>query len=137
MLRDTSFLGDISSEIKNIQDTIPPNQEKENPTGTIYRPDVFLQTHKVTPDDNHSSSKSLAPAKLALEAYDKDPSAQKCLGTNDVTKFLASEFMKAKLQEEKQKNKAFKAQLDTERQKNTLEYMIGSLIALISRTLGS
>ncbi|KAI3912214.1 hypothetical protein MKW98_012025 [Papaver atlanticum] len=97
------------------------SKEKESPTGAIYRPDVFLQTHKVTPDDNPSSSKSLAAAKLALvkEAYDKDPSAQKCLGTDDVTKiFLASEFMKAKLQEEKKKNEALKAQLDAQRQKN-------------------
>ncbi|KAI3953682.1 hypothetical protein MKW98_017506 [Papaver atlanticum] len=122
--------------------------EKESPTGEIYRPDVFLKTHKVTPDDNPSSSKSLAAAKLALvqEEYDKDPSAQKCLGTDTVTKifgadrkgyirgmgagvsksqFLSSEFMKARLQEEKhnvlkekQKNEAFKAQLDAERQKN-------------------
>ncbi|RZC87626.1 hypothetical protein C5167_036165 [Papaver somniferum] len=95
--------------------------EKENPTDVISRTDVLLQTHKITPDDNPSSSKSPTAAKLALvkEAYDKDPSARKCLGTDDVTKifgadrkgyicgtgagvsksqFLASEFMKAKLQ---------------------------------------
>ncbi|XP_026450942.1 uncharacterized protein LOC113351100 [Papaver somniferum] len=122
--------------------------EKESPTGEIYRPDVFLKTHKVTPYDNPSSYKSLAAAKLALvkEEYDKNPSAQKCLGTDAVTKifgadrkgyirgmgagvsksqFLASEFMNARLQEEKhnvlkekQKNEALKAQLDAERQKN-------------------
>ncbi|XP_026382805.1 uncharacterized protein LOC113278088 [Papaver somniferum] len=100
-----------------------------------------MKTHKVTPYDNPSSSKSLAAAKLALvqEEYDKNPSAQKCLGTDAVTKgyirgmgagvsksqFLASEFMNARLQEEKhnvlkekQKNEALKAQLDAERQKN-------------------
>ncbi|XP_026450289.1 uncharacterized protein LOC113350382 [Papaver somniferum] len=83
-----------------------------------------MKTYKVTPDDNPSSSKSLAAAKLAFvkEAYDKDPSTQKYLGTDVVFKifgadrkryvrgmgagvsksqFLASEFMKAKLQEEK------------------------------------
>ncbi|KAI3895847.1 hypothetical protein MKW98_025638 [Papaver atlanticum] len=97
--------------------------EKESPTGEIYRTDVFLKTHKVTPDDNPSYSKSLAAAKLALvkEEYDKDPSAQKCLGTDAVTKFLASEFMKARLQEEKhnvlKENNAL-TQLDAERQKN-------------------
>ncbi|RZC81843.1 hypothetical protein C5167_044416 [Papaver somniferum] len=64
--------------------------EKESPTGEIYRPDVFLKTYKVTPYDNPSSSKSLAAAKLALvqEEYDKNPSAQKCSGTDDVTKSL-------------------------------------------------
>ncbi|XP_026436414.1 uncharacterized protein LOC113334352 [Papaver somniferum] len=40
--------------------------EKESPTGEIYRPYVFVKTHKVTPDDNPSSSKSLAAATLAL-----------------------------------------------------------------------
>ncbi|RZC55902.1 hypothetical protein C5167_014751 [Papaver somniferum] len=136
--------------------------EKESPTGQIYRPDVFLKTHRATPDDDPSSSKSQAAAKLASssifilfididdelvkEAYDKDPSAQKCLGTDAVTEiygtdqkgyirgmgagisksqFLAAEFMKAKLLEVRnelrkvrKKNEALKAQLDAERQKN-------------------
>ncbi|RZC84682.1 hypothetical protein C5167_047459 [Papaver somniferum] len=43
---------------------------------------------------------------LVKEAYDKDPLAQKCLSTDADTKvsksqFLALEFMRAKLQEEK------------------------------------
>ncbi|RZC67808.1 hypothetical protein C5167_011497 [Papaver somniferum] len=95
--------------------------EKESPTGEIYRTDVFVKTHKVTPDDNPSSSKSLAAATLVSigeEEYDKDPLAQKCLGTDAVTKFLAVKFMKTRLQKEKQKAEALKAQLDVERQKN-------------------
>ncbi|KAI3995719.1 hypothetical protein MKX01_020792 [Papaver californicum] len=61
--------------------------EMKSPTGEIYRPSIFLETHKFTPDDNPSSSKSLAAAKVALvkEAYDKDPLAQKCLATDVVT----------------------------------------------------
>ncbi|XP_026397779.1 uncharacterized protein LOC113293326 [Papaver somniferum] len=108
-----------------------------------------MKTHRATPDDDPLSSKSQAAAKLALvkEAYDKNPSAQKCLGTDVVTEiyvadkkgylrgmgagisksqFLAAEFMKAKLQEvrnklrkEMQKNEALKAQLDAERHKNS------------------
>ncbi|XP_026418990.1 uncharacterized protein LOC113314408 [Papaver somniferum] len=123
--------------------------EKESPIGQIYWPDVFLKTHRPTPDDDPSSSKSQAAAKLALmkEAYDKNPSTQKCLGTDAVTEiygadqmgyirgmgagisksqFLAAEFMKDKLQEvrnklrkEMQKNEALKAQLDAERQQNS------------------
>ncbi|RZC63750.1 hypothetical protein C5167_025533 [Papaver somniferum] len=107
-----------------------------------------MKTHRATPDDDPSSSKSQAATKLALvkETYDKNPSAQKCLGTDAVTEiygvdqkgylrgmgagisksqFLAAEFMKDKLQEvrnklrkEMKKNEALKAQLDAERQKN-------------------
>ncbi|XP_026459401.1 uncharacterized protein LOC113360066 [Papaver somniferum] len=68
--------------------------EKESPTGQIYRPDVFLKTHRATPDDDPSSSKSQAAAKLALvkETYDKDPSAQKCLGTDAVIQ-VSGEFV--------------------------------------------
>ncbi|KAI3835833.1 hypothetical protein MKW92_019698 [Papaver armeniacum] len=67
--------------------------EKESPTGQIYRPDVFLKTHRATPDDDPSSFKSQKIAKLALvkEAYDKDPSAQKCLGTDAVTEIYGTD----------------------------------------------
>ncbi|RZC72765.1 hypothetical protein C5167_048246 [Papaver somniferum] len=69
-------------------------QEKKSPTGQMYRPDVFLKTHRASPDDDPSSSKSQEAAKLALvkEAYDKDPSAQKCLGTDAVTE-ASGEFV--------------------------------------------
>ncbi|KAI3905038.1 hypothetical protein MKX01_017284 [Papaver californicum] len=84
---------------------------------------------------------------LVKEAYDKDPSAQKFFGTDDVTmifgadrkgyirgmgagvsktQLIATAFMNAKVQEEKdnvrkekQKNKALKAQLDAERQRSS------------------
>ncbi|KAI3954964.1 hypothetical protein MKW98_004967 [Papaver atlanticum] len=93
--------------------------EKESPTGQIYRPDVFLKTHRATPDDDPSSSKSQAAAKLALvkETYDKVPSAQKCLGTDAVTKARLQEE-KHNVLKQKQKNEALKAQLDAERQEN-------------------
>ncbi|XP_026454336.1 uncharacterized protein LOC113357905 isoform X7 [Papaver somniferum] len=67
--------------------------EKESPTGAIYKPDVFLETHSVTPDDNPSSSKSLAAEKLVQEE-------------------------KHNLRREKHKNEALKAEVDAERQKN-------------------
>ncbi|XP_026381050.1 uncharacterized protein LOC113275720 [Papaver somniferum] len=69
--------------------------EKEIPTGAIYNPDVCLKTHRVTPDDNPSSSKSLAAAELVKVQEEKH-----------------------NLRKEKQKNEALKAQLDAERQKN-------------------
>ncbi|XP_026390135.1 uncharacterized protein LOC113285470 isoform X2 [Papaver somniferum] len=128
MLKDLSFGG--LSEIKN-------SEEKESPTGEIYRPDVFLKTHKVTPDDNTSSSKSMAAAKLALvkEEYDKDPSAQKCLGTDAVTKVARREAQCAERESEKRSFEKHSWMLKD--RKTTLEYMIRSLIALVSRILGS
>ncbi|XP_026454333.1 uncharacterized protein LOC113357905 isoform X4 [Papaver somniferum] len=77
--------------------------EKESPTGAIYKPDVFLETHSVTPDDNPSSSKSLAAEKLVQEE-------------------------KHNLRREKHKNEALKAEVDAERQKNktTVHYQISN-----------
>ncbi|XP_026390134.1 uncharacterized protein LOC113285470 isoform X1 [Papaver somniferum] len=137
MLKDLSFGG--LSEIKNSEVYLfyAYLQEKESPTGEIYRPDVFLKTHKVTPDDNTSSSKSMAAAKLALvkEEYDKDPSAQKCLGTDAVTKVARREAQCAERESEKRSFEKHSWMLKD--RKTTLEYMIRSLIALVSRILGS
>ncbi|RZC81320.1 hypothetical protein C5167_043879 [Papaver somniferum] len=68
-------------------------------------------------------------ASIGAEEYDKDPLAQNVwestlsnallqYPTPAPTPFLAVEFMKARLQKEKQKAEALKAQLDAERQKN-------------------
>ncbi|XP_026454331.1 uncharacterized protein LOC113357905 isoform X2 [Papaver somniferum] len=98
--------------------------EKESPTGAIYKPDVFLETHSVTPDDNPSSSKSLAAEKLVSSPVFKGYIRGVCAGVFK-SQFIASEFIKAKVQEEKHnlrrekhKNEALKAEVDAERQKN-------------------
>ncbi|RZC53857.1 hypothetical protein C5167_012711 [Papaver somniferum] len=108
--------------------------EKESPTGAIYKPDVFLETHSVTPDDNPSSSKSLAAEKLVSSPVFKGYIRGVCAGVFK-SQFIASEFIKAKVQEEKHnlrrekhKNEALKAEVDAERQKNktTVHYQISN-----------
>ncbi|KAI3956439.1 hypothetical protein MKX01_016852 [Papaver californicum] len=75
-------------------------EDWEDPTVEIYRPFVFLETRKA----------------LVKEAYDKDPSAQKCLGTDVVTMAMLQEE-KDNVRKEKQKNEALKTQLDAERKR--------------------
>ncbi|RZC71887.1 hypothetical protein C5167_035018 [Papaver somniferum] len=75
----------------------------------VHKPKVHMDTENEEEVEDDEA--------LVEEAYDQDPSAQKCLGTDAFTMAKFQE-VKVNVRKKKQKNEALEAQLDVERQKN-------------------